>query len=135
MQLRYDPHASLEFQFSVEPHTPERKAAIDAIRNWSDDEQLAKFASERHGYMNSNSHFGITYPTDLDDVDRANGGNIPAGYVQAIAGYGDPHAETHLIPELEYVELLRQYLVIKNMPAMADEITELKTLLTQKFGE
>ena len=38
MHLSYEPNASLEFQFSVEPHTPERKAAIDAMRNWSADE-------------------------------------------------------------------------------------------------
>ena len=85
--------------------------------------------------MNSNSYFGITYPTDLADFDRANDENIPTGYVEAIAGYGDPHAETYLIPELEYVELLRQYLIIKNMPAMADEINELKIQLTHKTGE
>ncbi|MEW4454482.1 hypothetical protein AB1L30_17535 [Bremerella sp. JC817] len=128
MKLIYSPHAELEFQYTVEPYTAARKAAIDVIRNWSTITDLVAFAESRHGYENRDGFFGITYASDLDDFDRANGISIPNDYVEANAGYGASAGETHQLPESEYLELLRQFLVLNNRPELA---TRVETLLTK----
>ena len=124
MQVKFDPAASIEFQYTVSPYSPQRKAAVDAMRNWSTPKDLAGFAVAGHGYMNSDSCFGVTYPNDLDDRDRASGDSIPDGYVEALAGYADPNAEGVLIPEAEYLELLRQFLLLIGLPAHAERVAE-----------
>tara|TARA_R110002167_G_scaffold362307_1_gene581326 strand:+ start:3326 stop:3718 length:393 start_codon:yes stop_codon:yes gene_type:complete len=122
MQIAYDPDAPPEFQYTVSPHSLPRKAAVDAMRNWCAPEELSAFAVARHGFMNSDSFFGITYPTDLDEWDRASGESIPDGYVEALAGYGDPHSDGLLILEAEYLELLRQFLLLVRLPTHAQEL-------------
>lgn len=125
MQIVYDPTAALEFQFTVSPHSAVAKAAIDAMRNGSSPQDLARFAIARHGYLNADSFFGVTYPSDLDDFDCANDEAIPDGQIQVLAGYGDSHAVGHLISESEYLELLRQYLLVVGLPNDAKQIAEL----------
>jgi len=115
--------------------TPAHKAAVEAMRHWSTPSQLVRFALDGHGYMNTDSFFGITYPNDLDEYDRANGENIPPGYIEVSAGNGDPHGDTHLILETVYVELLQQFLIAKELPDMADQIAKLKIRLTKETGE
>jgi len=134
MNLHYNPDASLEKRYTVIPESPARKAAIDAMNNWSDITELARFASDRHGYANSDSYFGTTYPSDLDDYDIANGENIPKCYIEVMAGCGVPNADTLLILETEYLELLRQYLKINDLLEMADEVAELRTRLKANSG-
>lgn len=122
MKLLHDPAQSSEFQFSVEPYSAGAKAALDAIRNWHSHTELVEFARLRHGYGNSDGHFGITYPGDLDDCDRANGHSIPAGSVEACAWYGATDGETHLLSEFDYLDLLRQYLEFRGAPDLAARI-------------
>lgn len=129
MKLLYSQHAALEFQFTIEPCTAARTAAIDAIRTWSNFADLVVFAESRHGYQNTDGYFGITYPSDVDDFDRANGHSIVDDFVEANAGYGVSAIETHQLPESEYLELLRQFLVLKDRPDLA---TRIEILLTKE---
>lgn len=85
-------------------------AAREAIRHWPEPAQLLQFALARHGYLDTNGFFGITYPSDLDDCDRARGEQIPEGMIEVVAGYGDARAAGHLLPESRYIELLAEFL-------------------------
>jgi hypothetical protein len=125
MKLVYFPDADLEFQFACEPNTPARKAAIDAMRSWSNIAQLVTFAEARQGYENTDGFFGITFPSDLDESDRANGVSIPEGFVEAKAWYGAHDGEVHQLPETEYLELLRQFLVLNKELELASRVDKL----------
>ncbi|HYE18386.1 MAG TPA: hypothetical protein VEA69_08070 [Tepidisphaeraceae bacterium] len=46
-------------------------ASLASIRHGHDLAQLARFAAERHGFGDSDGGFGITYPSDLDEYERA----------------------------------------------------------------
>lgn len=125
MELSYDPSASFAHQFSCRPSNPAREAAIDAIHNWKSVSQLVDFAEARHGYQNTDGFFGIFYPSDLNEFDRANGDPIPNGMIQANAWYGAHDGPIHLLPELEYLELLRQYLTLLGKLELACRISRL----------
>ena len=125
MKLIYSPNAEIEFQFTCEPSTVARKAAIDAMRHWSSLAKLVAFAEARHGYGDSDGFFGIIYPSDLDEFDRANGHSICEGNVEAFAWYGAHEGETHQLPEIEYLELLRQFLTLMGHPSLARQIDKL----------
>ena len=116
MKVIYQPGVALEFEYTVVPFSEAAKAAVDAMRHWSKLEDLVSFANDRHGYCNGDGYFGITYPDDLDEWDRANGEFIEEGSVSAFAGYGDPNSEEYIIAEAEYIELLKQYLGIRGRP-------------------
>ena len=70
----------------------------------------------------------------MDHDCLANDANIPTVYVEATVGYGDPGIDTNQILGTEYVDLLRQYLIMIKLPTMADEISGLRTQLAQEFG-
>ncbi|MFN3149071.1 hypothetical protein [Bremerella sp.] len=125
MKLTYNPDADSEFQYKCAPHTPARKAAVDAIRNGPSVNDLVTLAEARHGYTNTDGYFGITYPSDLDDHDRANGESIPNGFVHAIAWYGANNGETHELPERDYLELLRQFLLLNQREELANRVRKL----------
>jgi hypothetical protein len=98
-------------------------AALDAICNWRSPEELVAFAQERHGYCDTDGFFGITYPGDLDDYDRhVLGVNIPEGFVEAIAWYGERHGPSHLLEEATYLEILRQYLLLRGKAEAARQL-------------
>jgi hypothetical protein len=80
---------------------PEPATAVrDAIRHWSSLPDLALFAARRHGFMNTDGGFGILYPGDLDEYDRAvDGVNIPEGFVQVCGFWGPPDGYELLVPE------------------------------------
>ena len=123
MKVIHTSSAIPEFEYDVVPRVPEHKAALDAIRNWRQLSDLASFAQKRHGYLNADTYFGVTYPDDLDEFDLSQGEFIPDGYVSVDAGYGDPNASPHLILESEYLELLRQYLTINGLAELAGELS------------
>lgn len=130
MKLSYSPEASFEFQFTCEPPSPARRAAVDAIRHWGNSVALVSFAAAGHGYTNTDCFFGVTYPGDLDEYDLTQRPPIPAGYVEVIAWYGERDGITHLLPEREYVELLRQYLWLTNQPDLSERVS---ALMAAKF--
>ncbi|GAA5496447.1 hypothetical protein SAMN02745181_0250 [Rubritalea squalenifaciens DSM 18772] len=122
MKVIFDPQASLEFQYSVEPLNIAHKAALDAIRHYHSLDELFKFAHQGHGYGDSDGYFGITYSNDLDDYDRANDQCIPEGFVQVYAGYGDSYSEDYLITEAEYLNLLEQFFRLNERIDLADNL-------------
>ena len=125
MKLVYTPNADIEFQFTCEPDTPSSKAAIDAIRHWTDVAELVTFAETRQGYENSDGFFGITYPSDFDEFDRANGFSIPEGYVEAKAWYGSHDGKIYQLPETDYLQLLGQFLILNNHLELASRVGKL----------
>lgn len=97
--------------YSISPNQPALAAALDAICHWRNPEELAAFALARHGYCDTDGFFGVTYPDDLDEYDRLiSRENIPEGFVEIIAWYGEHHGPSHLLEEKVYLEILRQYL-------------------------
>jgi hypothetical protein len=46
-------------------------AVVASIRAWSRLPDLASFAVARHGFGDTDGGFGVTYPGDLDEYDRA----------------------------------------------------------------
>lgn len=125
MKMTYSPDSEIEFQFTCEPNTPARKAAIDAMRHWRSSEELVAFAEARHGYTDTDGFFGISYPSDLDESDRANGDSIPDGIVEAIAWYGAHEGPRNQLPEEEYLELLMQFLLLNRHADLAIRIRKL----------
>ena len=132
MKLVHDPSETEDFKFSVEPFSAAGKAAVDAIRNWQVLTDLVTFARERHGYGNSDGYFGITYPGDLDDCDRVNGESISEGNVEAYAWYGATDGDTHILSELEYLTLLRQYFSVCRQEDLAASIARLQTEIAEQ---
>ncbi|MGB3619882.1 MAG: hypothetical protein WBA20_00885 [Ketobacter sp.] len=75
------------------------------------DEKLIEYALGRHGYGGDNGSYGITYPEDLDDFDRANGENIPDGKLEIYCKELDVDVLT--IEERHYLQALKSYLANK----------------------
>lgn len=87
-------------------------AALIAIRHWRDKSALARFAADRHGFGDSDGGFGITYPSDLDEHDRAvEGVQIPTGHVLAYGFWGGSAGGYEvLVPEALYRRVLSEVL-------------------------
>ena len=97
-------------------------AALTAIRHWSNKSDLSQFATERHGFGDSDCGFGITYPGDLDDRDHREGRQIPEGFVQAYGFGGPPDGYEVLVPEWLYCDVLAEVLECLGMPREAVSI-------------
>jgi hypothetical protein len=86
---------------------PDPETAVrDSIRSWSSLPQLAEFAVLRHGYGNSDGGFGVTYPEDQDEYDRAVGPIIPAGHVEVYGFWGAPDGYELIVTESFYLGVL-----------------------------
>ena len=93
------------------PVTDPTFAALTAIRHWSDKPSLVRFALDRHGFMDTNGGFGITYPGDLDEYERERGNPpIPDGFVLACGFGGLPDGYQILVPEWLYRDVLAEVL-------------------------
>jgi hypothetical protein len=84
-------------------------AALTAIRHWRDKRQLVDYALARHGYADTDSGFGITYPGDLDEFDRQTQ-SIPEGFVLAHGFGGPPDGYEIMVPEWLYRDVLAEVL-------------------------
>lgn len=100
-------------------------AARDAIRHWSRLPELAEFAARRHGFGDSDGGFGVTYPGDLDDFDRANGESIPDGFVQVYGFWGPPDGYEVLVAEAVYLGQLAAALSAAGHAAEAARVRSL----------
>lgn len=85
-------------------------AARAAIEHWPHKHELARFALARHGYRDAVGGFGITYPDELDDIERSSGKSIPAGFVEAYGYWGLPNGYEVLVPESVYRAVLASVL-------------------------
>ena len=105
----------------METPTPQA-AAREAIRHWSRLPELAEFAARRHGFGDSDGGFGVTYPGDLDDYDRASGEHIPDGFVQVYGFWGPPDGYEVSVPEPVYLDALALDLAAAGHPAEAERV-------------
>jgi hypothetical protein len=108
----------------MEPPDPE-SAASDAIRHWRRLSELAVFAARRHGYGDSDGGFGVTYPHDLDDFDRASGAHIPEGFVQVYGFWGPPSGYEILVAETVYLDALATALLVAGHTSEAEQVRSL----------
>lgn len=105
---------------------PEPDAAIrEAIRHWRRLPDLAGFAEQGHGFGDSDGGFGVTYPGDLDDFDRANGEIIPDGFVRVDGFWGAPDGYEVLVPEAVYLDQLAGVLDAAGHAAEAERVRSL----------
>lgn len=101
-------------------------AVRDAIRHWSRLPELSEFATQRHGFSNSDGGFGVTYPGDLDEYDRViDGLNIPEGFVEVSGFWGLPDGYELLVPESYYLTILAEMLADKGYSAEANQVRAL----------
>jgi hypothetical protein len=102
-------------------------AALVSVRHWRDKAQLAHFAVEGHGFGDSDGGFGITYPGDLDEHDRAvEGAVIPDGYVLAYGFWGEERGGYEvLVPQGLYHHVLAEVLECVGLPREAATVRSL----------
>jgi len=103
------------------------EALENAIRHWPSLVELATFALERHGFGNSDSGFGITYPGDQDEFDQVTNGVIPSGMIQVYGFWGPPEGYEIYVPEAVYLNHLAEVLEKAGLSAPALEIRKQKT--------
>jgi hypothetical protein len=94
-------------------------AALTAIRHCAgkaSPERLVRFALDRHGFSDSDSGFGITYPGDLDEYARiVENRTITDGFVLAHGFWGPPDGYEVLVPEWLYRDVLAEVLECMGM--------------------
>jgi hypothetical protein len=107
-------------------------AALDAVRYWRPMTELARFAAERHGFGDTDGGFGVTYPDDLDEYDRAVEGTfIPPGFVRVYGFWGPPDGYERLVPEAVYLRVLADVLAGAGHMAEAAAVRALATRLNK----
>lgn len=113
------------FDSVMELPSPET-ALRDAIRHWSRLPELAEFAIQRHGFGNTDCGFGVTYPGDLDEHERAIGAiDIPEGFVQVYGFWGLPDGYEFVVSESAYLTTLAEMLAVEGYPAEAQLVSKL----------
>jgi hypothetical protein len=105
----------------VEAPDPET-AVRNAIGSWPSLSALADFAVRRHGFGNTDGGFGVTYPDDLDDYDRAAGHLVPAGYVAVYGLWGPPDGYEVFVDETFYLATLVAVLKSHGLLAEAQRV-------------
>jgi len=104
-------------------------ACREAILAWSRLRELAEFAEQRRGYMNSDGGFGIEYPEGLDEYQKAvEKIEIPAGSVM-VSGYciAVPPGYDILVPERVYLTVLAEILTENSLLKEARRVESLVT--------
>jgi len=108
-------------RYSISPDHIEYQLALNAITHWKNHHQLVEFAIAGHGYGNSDSQCGITYPGDLDDYGReVEKVVIPAGQVQAYSDHFE--VEEKNLAEIDYLLILKSFLEAIQEPQLAETI-------------
>jgi hypothetical protein len=113
----------------IRPDTPELKTLINVIVSYSaySDARLIEAAVQRRGLSNSDGGFGVIYPSDLDDYDRATQPLIPPGFVCVYTFFGARDGDEFTIPESLYLEVLELWLFMRDVKHEA--ITALRKTL------
>jgi hypothetical protein len=105
----------------------------EAIRNlflysWPSDAQLVDYAEKGHGFGGEDGYYGVIYPNDLDEFDKANGETIQQGYLE-IYYWNDPDSYIHVTEE-QYLTELAGYLRTKKLLDLAVRAERLITSLS-----
>ena len=101
-------NGEVNIYYSVQPERIEYQLALNAITSWNNKNDLLQFALERHGYCNTDSMSGITYPSDLDDFDRdVDKITINEGFILVYSEQFTPK-EAYLTEE-DYLTILNAY--------------------------
>lgn len=82
------------------------------------DDELVRFANERHGFGGDDGGYGVTYPDDLDEYEREIEQQfIPEGSVEIYcSAYTDKDI---IISEKQYLSALKLYLEKTNQHHLA----------------
>jgi hypothetical protein len=100
-----------------------RSAVVTSIRAWPRPSDLASFAAARHGFGDTDGGFGVTYPGDLDEYDRASGGvTIPNGFVEVYGHWGPSGGYSLLIRESMYLDVLAGFLAAEGLHPEAERV-------------
>ena len=101
----------------IRPSTPELEAVINVIASYPGglDSGRIEAAVRRRGYSNSDGGFGVQYPDDLDEYEKANGSDIPAGCVRVYTFFGPPAGGEFTIQESLYLEVLELWLFMRGV--------------------
>ena len=87
-------------------------AALTTIRHdaaKATPERLVRFATDRHGFGDSDGGFGSTYPSDLHESQQVVVGRcIPEGFVLAYGFWGPPNGYEVLVAEWLYRDVLAE---------------------------
>jgi hypothetical protein len=117
------------------PHIQRAADVAHVIESWRDLPAVVRYAIERHGYTNTDSFFGISYSSDLDDFDIAQGEHIPLGFVRVLNGYGDPNGEEFDVSELDYLVVLRSVLQRHGRRDLVAEVDRCISTANQQGGQ
>ena len=87
---------------------------------------MAKFATARHGFGNSDGGFGVTYPQDLDDYDReVDGAHIKTGDVRVYGFWGPPDGYEVDVSERHYLTILAAVLAETGLIAESSRVRDM----------
>jgi hypothetical protein len=104
-----------------------RSAVVTSIRAWPRLAELASFAAARHGFGDTDGGFGVTYPGDLDEHDRASGCvTTPDGFVEVYGHWGPPGGYSLLIRESVYLDVLAGLLTAEGLHSEAERVKEVR---------
>jgi hypothetical protein len=129
--VSFNPEAPvLEDRYVIQPSARELTIACTVIQVFHSLEQAADFALNRHGMHNTDIMAGVTYPCELCESEEIRGAGIPEGFLEIyICGFSSEQEESYCIMESEYLELLRQILVIHKKHEMAARIEQFQSTL------
>ena len=118
----------IPMRYSTEHETSELRLVLDVLREGEGFglPRLVDFAERQHGWGNSDSGFGVTYPEDLDEYDRkVEGWTIPSGHVELYRFWGPPAGDSIIISERDYLLLLLHVLQSRGMMEHAQRVERL----------
>ncbi|MFA6316838.1 MAG: hypothetical protein WC943_05410 [Elusimicrobiota bacterium] len=123
--LSFNPKAeALEDRCWVVPVSRDLTVAATVLQLRSLDE-TARTVLQRQGFGNTDIMAGITYPSEAAD-----GEAVPDGSVEVYLGFLEGRkGESHHIPEVELLEILKQMLVFRERYELAGQVRDLQDRL------
>lgn len=92
---------------------------------WPTGEDLVLYAIRRHGFGGDDGFYGVTYPDDLDEYQvEVKGEFIPEGFVEI--NYWDGEHKEIQVPELRYLESLKDHLRRTGLELLAEKLANAK---------
>jgi hypothetical protein len=90
-------------------------------QNWPNEEDLVKYALDRHGFVGDDGYYGVVYPSDLDEYQReVEGEFIPEKHVEIL--YWDGQHQEMQCRESEYLVALKAHLLNVGCAQLAEKL-------------